>query len=212
MRDRLPAPYQRTLRARYAVFKGGELHRAVMNLAISYRKNYDITFPPLNTPTIVLQYLRELALPRQSTLRPRRPVLTYLTVETYAHAKEIMSLLRLNLAIPTGGRPPLDNPDTLLIASVVLTAKLLYPMDGRERLPTKDGNPACLKLDWEKWQDIFADQGEAKPARRDFDSLTSEDVASMSEKEMDEYLEWYRQARLVSKEGRQMGPEPHQHT
>jgi hypothetical protein len=63
MIDRLPTTYHRVLLARYATFSGGELQLATMNLVLSFRKNYDMLFPPLNAPTIVLQYIRELALP-----------------------------------------------------------------------------------------------------------------------------------------------------
>lgn len=122
-------------------------------------------------------------------------------MEIYAHAKELVSLLRLGFAIPTGSRPPLDDPDTLLIASIVLVTKLLYPMDGVVRSPMTDDDPTCLRVNWEKWQDIFADQMESEPASRDFDLLTSKDVSSMSGEEMDQYLEWYRKVRLTPQEG-----------
>ena len=78
MRDRLPASYQKSLQPGRVALKGGELHKAVTNLAVAYHSNYEITFPPLATPTILLQYLRELALPRLSPLTrllPSRRVL-----------------------------------------------------------------------------------------------------------------------------------------
>lgn len=65
MRERLPASYQSALQGRYSSLEGGELHRAVNDLVMSYRKNYEMTFPPLNTPSLFLNYLRELALPCQ---------------------------------------------------------------------------------------------------------------------------------------------------
>lgn len=75
----------------------------------------------------------------------------------------------------------------MVIASVVLTAKLLYPMDA---------------VEWKKWQEVFEDPAGSKPIRRDFDLLTSKDVSSLSGKEMDEYLKWYGEARLAHTEGR----------
>jgi hypothetical protein len=63
MLERLPAQYQQALRGRYSALTGGELHVAVTDLILSYRKNYDMIFPPLNIPPLFLRYLRELALP-----------------------------------------------------------------------------------------------------------------------------------------------------
>jgi RNA polymerase I-specific transcription initiation factor RRN7 len=66
MSDRLPAQYQKMLRGRYSSLRGGELHAAVADLIKGYQKNYDMVFPPLNTPLLLLRYLRELGLPRES--------------------------------------------------------------------------------------------------------------------------------------------------
>jgi RNA polymerase I-specific transcription initiation factor RRN7 len=63
MTARLPGSYQRALKVKNASFRGGELHQAVLELALDYHINYEMTFPPLNTPLLLLQYLRELALP-----------------------------------------------------------------------------------------------------------------------------------------------------
>jgi RNA polymerase I-specific transcription initiation factor RRN7 len=37
-----------------------------MNLALSFRLNYEMEFPPLNDVLITLQYVRELGLPRKT--------------------------------------------------------------------------------------------------------------------------------------------------
>lgn len=63
MSDRLPPQYQRVLRGRYSSLAGGVLHTTVTDLIRGYEKNYGMVFPPLNTPLLLLRYLRELALP-----------------------------------------------------------------------------------------------------------------------------------------------------
>ncbi len=68
MRDRLPAPYQRSLLARNASFAGGELHRAVLDLVRAYYVNYEMVFPGLNGTLILWQYTRELGLPGTSPI------------------------------------------------------------------------------------------------------------------------------------------------
>lgn len=63
--DRLPGPYHRALTVRNAAFQGGELHQAALDLVLEYHLNYELVFPELNTPLLLLDYLKELALPGQ---------------------------------------------------------------------------------------------------------------------------------------------------
>jgi hypothetical protein len=64
MRDRLPAHYFAALESRSAL-KRGDLHKAVLELVISFRQRFDIVFPPLNSPLIFFKYVRNLCLPRK---------------------------------------------------------------------------------------------------------------------------------------------------
>lgn len=68
MTDRLPGSYHRALIVKHASLQGGELHQAVLELVLEYHLNYDMVFPPLNTPLQLFRYLRELALPGESVL------------------------------------------------------------------------------------------------------------------------------------------------
>lgn len=67
MMGRLPGPYHRALKVTHTSFRGGELHQAVLELVLEYHLNYEMAFPPLNIPLLLLHYLRELALPGKST-------------------------------------------------------------------------------------------------------------------------------------------------
>lgn len=68
MTVRLPGAYHRALKVKHTSFQGGELHQAVLELILEYHLNYEMVFPPLNTPLLLLHYLRELALPGASSL------------------------------------------------------------------------------------------------------------------------------------------------
>lgn len=185
MRERLPASYQSALHGRYSSLEGGELHRAVNDLIMSYRKNYEMTFPPLNTPPMFVRYLRELALP----------------LEVYTYAKNIVSLLRLDFSFPTKANIPLNNPDTLLVASIVVATKLLYPFDGVTRFPSDPKDPSNLHLNWDKWAEIFQEQQNSRTnSRRDFEKMSSADVHSMTEEDMDYYLDWYQETKITPRE------------
>lgn len=61
MRDQLPGNYRQMLRP-YA-FRGGELHKAVMDFAVFYGSLCRLKFPELSVPLILYQYVRDLALP-----------------------------------------------------------------------------------------------------------------------------------------------------
>lgn len=67
MTARLPGSYHRALKVKNTSFRGGELHQAVLELVLDYHLNYEMVFPPLNTPLLLLHYLRELALPGKFT-------------------------------------------------------------------------------------------------------------------------------------------------
>lgn len=72
MIDRLPGSYHRALKVKNTSFRGGELHQAVLELIIEYHLNYDMMFPGLNTPLLLLQYMRELALPGEFSYFDKR--------------------------------------------------------------------------------------------------------------------------------------------
>ncbi|KAK3688137.1 hypothetical protein B0T22DRAFT_146131 [Podospora appendiculata] len=195
--SRLPGWANRSLLTRYAKFEGSELHRAVMALMLGYKKNYAMAFPTLPVQPLLLCYLKDLALPP----------------EVHPYAQEICKLLSLEFSFPTRrllkGTPPpgpghitrhmlLDIPDILLVASTVLATKYLYPMDGVERFPRNARDPLTLKMDWAAWEAEFADkQHEKKPMNRlDFENMDPDKVYDMSEEEMNEYLNWFQEARV----------------
>lgn len=67
MTARLPGSYHTALKVKNTSFRGGELHQAILELVLDYHLNYEIVFPPLNTPLLLLHWLRELALPGKCT-------------------------------------------------------------------------------------------------------------------------------------------------
>lgn len=92
----------------------------------------------------------------------------------------------------------LDIPDVLLVASLVLATKYMYPMDGVKRYPRDNNDPLTLKMDWDAWEAEFADPPE-KPLRRlDFATMDAEKVWTLSKEQMVEYLDWYQETQLKS--------------
>ncbi len=55
----------------HGAFDGSKLHKTITDLMLGYRKNYELTFPALNIPPLLVGYLRDLALPRSFQPLPR---------------------------------------------------------------------------------------------------------------------------------------------
>lgn len=67
MRDRMPAAYIIVLKLPFrSSTEGDELHRAVMDLVLSYDFNYSLVFPEINHVPELVQFAKELALPSKS--------------------------------------------------------------------------------------------------------------------------------------------------
>lgn len=64
MQDRLPSAYTRALKLPLEMpLKGGELHSAVVDMALSFHRNYRMLFPALSEAPMMVQYAKHLALP-----------------------------------------------------------------------------------------------------------------------------------------------------
>ncbi|CAN8102209.1 unnamed protein product [Discula destructiva] len=191
MTDRLPGSYHRALLVKNASFQGGELHQAVLELVLEYHLNYEMAFPPINMPLLVFHYLRELALP----------------VEVYVHVRAMERLLHLDFSFNTQRKrfTLLDHPDVLLIACVVFSTKLLYPFDGEERRPVSYRDPSSIQMDWGKWRELMRDTTLERLERRDINKLEAEDVWTMGDGKLDDYLDWYEETQIkVGRETQEM--------
>ncbi|OIW32142.1 hypothetical protein CONLIGDRAFT_571387 [Coniochaeta ligniaria NRRL 30616] len=189
MRDRLQPQYKNMIRGRYSSLTGGEFHTVVTDLVMGYQKNFDMVFPPLNTPLLLLRYLRELALP----------------LEAYVYAEKLVSLLRLEFSFSTAGHTPFKDPETLLIASIVLAVKLLYPFEEEQQYwASKNDRPslAGLSIDWTRWAESYLSQKQQTGYRRDFETTSSADVYDMTSEEIDSYLDWYQETQITADQAR----------
>ena len=200
MTNRLPGSYHRALKATRTSFEGGELHQAVLELILEYHLNYDMTFPPLNTPLLLLHYVRELALPGTFNLCRSRlcNLADVLLAEVYIHVRAMTRLLHLDFAFDMKRKRfrLLNHPDILLISCVVFSTKLLYPFDGEERPPVSYRDPSSLHLDWDKWRELMRDDASEGLERRDINKLQPDDAWIMSDRKIDDYLDWYEETQI----------------
>ncbi|KAL7627374.1 hypothetical protein AAE478_001567 [Parahypoxylon ruwenzoriense] len=179
VRDRLPAEYHRALQIRDHI-PLGRLQATVQELVISFKTNFDMAFPPLNYVPVLVRFITELVLP----------------AEIYPTVKCITEILKADYSYPTGGRKirTMDNPEVLLIALVVLSAKLLYPLDGVERPPRIPQDPRSMKVDWTEWQRAMQDdtaEASCGLARGEEHKVTPEDVFTMNNEKLDDFMDWF---------------------
>jgi RNA polymerase I-specific transcription initiation factor RRN7 len=67
MQDRMPSAYTRALKLPIRSQIGDELYASVMDLASSYRLNYELLFPPIEEVMMLTQAAKVLAVPSKSS-------------------------------------------------------------------------------------------------------------------------------------------------
>ncbi|KAI3338787.1 hypothetical protein F4824DRAFT_75764 [Ustulina deusta] len=190
VRDRLPAEYHRALQVQDHL-PAGRLQHTVQQLVISLKVNFDMTIPPLNYVPIILRLITDLVLP----------------IDVYITAKYIGEILKAGFCYPTGGKRirTMDNPEVLLASLVVVSTKLLYSLDGVERLPISLQDPRRTKIDWGKWQEITAEKPVEECAnliRGEEYKITADDALTMDKTKLDDYMDWFERMWLCDGEPR----------
>ena len=65
MRSKLPAHFHSALEIR-APLKGSAIYSAVLNLVGFYHLHFEMIFPALNAPLLLIMHMRDLGLPSMS--------------------------------------------------------------------------------------------------------------------------------------------------
>lgn len=90
----------------------------------------------------------------------------------------------------------LDHPDILLISCIVFSTKLLYPFDGEVRPPVSYRDPSSISIDWTRWRELMRDESSENLERRDINKLQPDDAWTMSDKKIDDYLDWFEETQI----------------
>lgn len=183
MRDRLPPSYHAILDPP-KLLRHRRFYTTLTNLEISYEKVHGILWPPLNTPLLLIRYIKELALP----------------LELYDATLRLADLLGHNFALEHDGRKQLGLrhlPEAQLIGCFVVCVKLFYPFDKIRRLPKSSSEPAVSVVDWKAWckqmskakrnQQMFSSDF----TNEEFTQLQEDDVFQLLPKQLDQYLDFY---------------------
>ena len=88
----------------------------------------------------------------------------------------------------------MSRPEVLLAALVIVSAKLLYALDGVERGARTPRDPRCLRPDWAAWREAMADRDQAPPHRlqrgREYE-VAPNDALTMEGSMLDDYMDWF---------------------
>lgn len=185
MRNRLPVPFQLAMDA-YRKLQPTTLHQAVLDNIVSYNRNFGMVVPPLNHVLVLYRWVKHLALP----------------LEVYAAVTRLSQMLEVDFhysveAKRTPWSVVLRYAEVRLIALLVVATKLLFPMDGVTRYPRNPTELSALSLDWDTWSEarIEHDSSVETSGRIGYDvamEVTEQDVIRMSDKKLDEYMDWYQ--------------------
>lgn len=116
-------------------------------------------------------------------------------VEIYPAVRRLESLLGFDFTYPILQKRAHEirvYPEIQIISMIILATKLSHPFDDITRIPESDLDPTVLKIDWAKWRQIMSEKATEGMKRGDEIKVQDTDVLDMSEKKMDDYLDWYQ--------------------
>lgn len=203
MRAHLPPKYYSALETRSSL-RRGRLQQCIGELMINFTTNFNIVFPPLNTPLIIFRLVKELCLPCTSLLLSNMTNTPYSLkkVELYGFCCQLAEVLGIKFQYPKAlSRHKLSEyPELQVAALLVISTKLLQPFDNMIRTPESLKDPSALRVDWDEWSGMTAEVGGATPGEEA--TVTEADVFKMSGDMIDRYLDWYHQTWPGERDGK----------
>ncbi|PNS16839.1 hypothetical protein CAC42_4803 [Sphaceloma murrayae] len=136
--------------------------------------------PSINHHLVLWRLTKELCLP----------------LETYTGTLRLSELLGLVFNYDTKRakweRQGMDHPEQRLAGVLLVTCKLLFPFDGKERPPRRPTEPAALSMNWKSWRDKSMRTPVHKRSAFNEALCTSEDqVIDMPDDRLDQYMDWF---------------------
>ncbi|KAF4552046.1 Zinc-finger of RNA-polymerase I-specific TFIIB Rrn7-like protein [Elsinoe fawcettii] len=162
------------------ILKVDRLRTEISKTVHLFFNSFGLITPPLNHHLCLWQLIGRLHLP----------------IEVFAASFKLAHLLHMDFDFKTNRAKWLSRafefPDHRLSALLVVTTKILFPLDGRDRPPKRPTEPAAIIMNWDSWvaakdqKDHITESSYQRALR-----TTNKDVAAMSESRLDEYLKWF---------------------
>ncbi|KAL7268566.1 hypothetical protein RUND412_008808 [Rhizina undulata] len=185
MKERLSAEYFIALDPR-AIPPMGLLYHTVQELVQMLQLGFGVMFPSLNEVLLLKRFIQDLGLPP----------------EIYTATQRLASYLSITFTW-NGLRPVkrvFDLPEAKLMSLVVIATKLLFSIDGIERTPWSNAEPAAIDLNWGAWDEFLRAGNDARrgllgrghvvEGELEVD-VKEVDVFTMKDPELDRYMDWY---------------------
>lgn len=179
MQKRMPSSFANLLKLPSAVgLRGYDLYQTVMNTVLSYKLNYQMTFPEMNYFPMLVQYAKELALP----------------VEVIVVAKRLAATLNYSFEFPAGNARifPLDHPELRLVAFLVVSTKLCFPFNHGQVSSLVSLRRCMPRFDWERWTTGYSEnlaKFRGKVSERPaFEEFTPDQISNLGDEEFDAYV------------------------
>ena len=141
MLSHLPAHYLAALSPR-SVLSTDRLQNRVLNTIIQFKMKYEIQFPPLNSTLLMFKHVKNLLLP----------------LEIYACAFRLAKVMGMEFKWPEifeGQVRAVDYPELRMMGLVVVSVKLLEPLDDVVRKPKSIVDPASMRVRWGSWKEVM---------------------------------------------------------
>jgi RNA polymerase I-specific transcription initiation factor RRN7 len=177
MFGRMPAWYQRQFLPKVKL-TSDVLVVMVTKMALLYNKDFGLVIPPLNVPPLLFRLIEELALP----------------LEVYAVTRRLAAYMRLDFKYATVDKNLVtfrDLPEAQLASCIIAALQLFYNLDGINRVPEDDENPATAVIDWDAWTRAM-DNREPLEFHKAL-NLTDRDAIDLSELKIDDYLDIFEE-------------------
>lgn len=182
MRSRLPSTYHSAL-SPYSLLNLRRFYTSVADIQFGLEQEFSIVWPPLNVPSLLLQYLKGLALP----------------LELYDATIRLGEYLGYDFTLQATSRQKLsiaDLPEARLMACLAVCVKLMYPLDDREQDSGPLVEPATTAMHWPTWCRAMQQGSSDEAGRYQYTierlmKVTEDDIFSMSSNELDDYLDFY---------------------
>ncbi|KAF2771822.1 hypothetical protein EJ03DRAFT_325086 [Teratosphaeria nubilosa] len=172
-----------------------KLHKHVQKMFGLFTKDLGMTIPPLSHAPLLYRWLLELTLP----------------IECYAGALRLCRSLDLKFASApdarvSTGKVALTYPEVRLMAVLVVTTKLLFPLDDAQRYPSSATDLSALSIDWPAWSTVQTSSEPRRPGLYGHsEAMQSKEVHLQADNgDLDDYLDWAEE-NVASEDVREYG-------
>jgi RNA polymerase I-specific transcription initiation factor RRN7 len=115
-------------------------------------------------------------------------------VDIYAAARRLGKILYYEYSFPDKlcRHGITAYPEVQILSLIVIATKLCHPFDDIVRVPESLTDSSAIRIDWDGWRDIMREKPVKGFRKGEQVEVTDADVFQMSEKKLDEYLDWYQ--------------------